>query len=149
DQRERGREAAAIMGRILRGECRPVQALEKPPMAVNILAQGTSAGPMRPVYDRLEALLSQPGIISASIAAGFPYADVEEMGPAFLVVADADPERARRAAHDLARHAWKAIRGWRSTAMPIADAVRTAAEATATPVTMLDIGDNVGGGSPG
>ena len=149
DQRERGREAAGIMGRILRGECRPVQALEKPPMAVNILAQGTTAGPLRPVYDRLEALLSEPGIISASIAPGFAYADVEEMGPSFLVVADGDSERARSAARDLARQAWEAIHGWRSTAVRIEDAVRMAVEATATPITMLDIGDNVGGGSPG
>jgi microcystin degradation protein MlrC len=149
DQRERGREAAAIMGGVLRRECRPVQALEKPPMVVNILAQRTAAGPMRPVYARLEALLAEPGIISASIAAGFPYADVEEMGPSFLVVADADPALARRAARDLARQAWGAVRGWRSAAVPIEAAVRIASEATATPITMLDIGDNVGGGSPG
>jgi microcystin degradation protein MlrC len=149
DQRERGREAAAIMGRILRGECRPVQALEKPPMAVNILAQRTSAGPMQPVYARLEALLVEPGIISASIATGFPYADVEEMGPSFLVVADGNPELARRAARELARHAWEAVHGWRSVAVPIEDAVAIASEAIETPITMLDIGDNVGGGSPG
>ena len=71
------------------------------------------------------------------------------MGPSFLVVADGDSERARSAARDLARQAWEAIHGWRSTAVRIEDAVRMAVEATATPITMLDIGDNVGGGSPG
>ena len=148
DQRERGREAARLMGKILAGECRPVQALEKPPMVINILAQRTAIEPMAHPYARLEELVKQPGIISASIALGFPYADVEEMGPAFLAVADGDPNLARRAARALAGEAWEAVRRWRSPAVSIPEAVRIAAAAVALPVTMLDMGDNVGGGSP-
>jgi microcystin degradation protein MlrC len=149
DQRDRGREAARLMARILAGECRPVQALETPPMAINILAQRTAVAPMAPVYARMERLLAEPGILSASIALGFPYADVEEMGPAFLVVADGDAARARHAARELAAMAWDGVRGWRSGAVSIDEAVRIAAAAEGTPVTLLDMGDNVGGGSPG
>ena len=86
DQRERGCEAAELLMRILNGEVRPVQALEKPPLMIPILAQNTAAEPLAGIYARLEQLIRTPGILSASFALGYPYADVEEVGPAFLVV---------------------------------------------------------------
>ena len=42
----------------------------------------------------VEEVRQRPGILSASLFLGFPYADVPEMGSAVLVVADGDRQLA-------------------------------------------------------
>ncbi len=148
DQRERGREAARILAQTLEGRIRPVQALVKPPLCISILAQGSRYEPMADLYRRMEELIDQEGVVTASIAPGFAYADVEEMGPAFLVVTDGDGPRARNEALGLARRAWDRRHELTLLGTPIGQAVREAMADDAGPVTLLDVGDNVGGGSP-
>lgn len=148
DQRERGREAARILAETLEGRIRPVQALVKPPLCISILAQGSRYEPMADLYRRMEELIDQEGVVTASIAPGFAYADVEEMGPAFLVVTDGDGPRARNEALGLARRAWDRRHELTLLGTPIGQAVREAMADDAGPVTLLDVGDNVGGGSP-
>lgn len=149
DQRERGLEAAALMGRILREGSRPVQALEKPPMLLRISSHHTAEMPARGLYDDLREVMTWPGILTASVAMGFNYADVEELGASFLAVADGDEALARRAARWMADRAWSRRREF-AAALPTAEeAVRHAGRAARLPVVLMDIGDNVGGGSPG
>ncbi len=149
DQRDRGCDAARLMVEILDGKIRPVQALAKPPQLVPILAQRTDSEPMAGLYRRLGEIAGMPGVLSAGIALGFPYADVEEMGLTVLVVADGNEEIAAGHARDLAVKAWELRTQWNRTGTPISEAIRQAAEADKTPVTLLDVGDNIGGGSPG
>src|SRR5262249_4497843 len=47
DQRERGRQAARLLMRRLRGEVRPRLAVAKPRMLINIMKQDTSREPLR------------------------------------------------------------------------------------------------------
>lgn len=149
DQRERGREAARMLDGILEGRTRPVQALEKPPLIITILAQKSDREPMASLYQQMHEALKLPGVISASIAPGFPYADVEEMGPSVLVVADGDEKLASKTAKALAQKMWSVRDRCCFAGMPLAEAVSEAAKADVTPTTLLDVGDNVGGGSPG
>ena len=148
DQRERGREATRILAETLEGRIQPVQALVKPPLCISILAQGSRYEPIADLYRRMEELIEQEGIVSASIAPGFAYADVEEMGPGFLVVTDGDGPRARKGALGLARRAWERRDELTLLGTPIGQAVQDAMSGDAGPVTLLDVGDNVGGGSP-
>ena len=148
DQRERGREAARILAETMEGRIRPVQSLAKPPVCISILAQATGQEPMAGLYRRMEDLIRQDRVVSASIAPGFAYADVEEMGPAFLVVTDGDRALARQEALGLARRAWELRDDLTLLGTPISQAVEEAMGAEAGPVTLLDVGDNVGGGSP-
>ena len=149
DQRERGLEAAGLLDRILKGRARPVQALETPPMLIRISSQYTAEQPAKGLYDDLAEALAWPGIVSASVAMGFYYADVEEMGASFLAVADGDPALARRAAQWMARRAWDRRREFAAQLPKPGEAVRRAAQSGRTPVVLMDVGDNVGGGSPG
>lgn len=148
DQRERGREAAGLLLRTLRGEVRPVQALETPPMVIAISKQHTANEPARGLYADLEHVLTWPGILSASVTMGFYYADVEEMGAAFFAVADGDAALARRAAWYMAKRAWER-RAELTAGLPSPEqAVSHAIAAERGPVTIMDVGDNVGAGSP-
>jgi microcystin degradation protein MlrC len=144
DQRARGAEAARLLSAVLRGHSKPVMALAAPPLAVPIAVQKTSD---LFLFRDLEDVLQWPGILSASVCLGFYYADVEEMGTTFLAVADNDPALANRAVEYLASRAW-ARRDELIAKLPTpAEAVAAAMVAPAKPVVLMDIGDNVGGGS--
>ena len=149
DQKARGLEAASLLGRTLRGEIRPVQALECPPLIISIAKQYTDEDPAKGLYEDVESVLKWPGILSASVAMGFYYADVEEMGATFLAVADHDRDLARKAARWMAQRAWDRREEFQAELPSAAEAVAMAMEAAEAPVVLLDIGDNVGGGSPG
>lgn len=148
DQRQRGIEAAGLLLRTLRGEVRPTQCAAFPPVAINIERQAPSQPPCRALYELADALRQRPGVLSCSIFLGFPYADVEEMGSAVLVVTDNDATLARVLADELAadlvarRHEF--VGQFISAEQAVADAL-----AGDGPVCLLDMGDNVGGGSPG
>jgi microcystin degradation protein MlrC len=148
DQRERGLEAAKLMARTLRGEIQPVQAVERPPLLISIAKQHTEESPARELYEDLQKVREWPGILSASVAMGFYYADVSEMGASFLAVADGDPDLARRAARWMARRAWERREEFQCHLPSPEDAVRAAGQMDG-PVVLMDVGDNVGGGSPG
>jgi microcystin degradation protein MlrC len=148
DARIRARESAELLFRAARGEITPVIALETPPLVVNILRQGTDDSPMRELIALAREEAARPGVLSVSVTEGFPYADVEEMGMAFLAVTDGDAELARDVARRLARAAWDIRADLDGAGVPIDDALRSAATATAGPVVLLDVGDNVLGGSP-
>ncbi len=146
DQKQRGLEAAALMTRTLRGEVRPVQAAAFPAVAIGIERQETSSPPCLPLYEKADAWLREPGVLSDSIVLGFPYADVPEMGSAFIAVTDGDPELARRIADDLAGYLVAHRDEFVGEFVSIPDAV-AAALGSEGPVCLLDMGDNVGGGS--
>jgi microcystin degradation protein MlrC len=149
DPRQRGYECAEIIYRTIRGEIRPVQALETPPLVVNILRQFTGAEPLASLMCDCEAIIARPGVLSASVVQGYPYADVPEMGMSFLVVHDGDPDAAREAARSLARRAWDLRADLQGNATSPTAALEHAMRADRGPVVLLDVGDNIGGGSPG
>lgn len=147
DQRERGMQAAELLARTIRGEVKPVTALIKPPVLFNIAFHNTSEPPMQPIMQAAIDMEKEPGILAVSVAAGYQYADVPYMGPSIVVVADGDKELAQRSAQKLADMMW-AVRDQLKPNLPKpAEAVRMAMQAQATPVTLFDMGDNVGGGA--
>ena len=145
DQRLRGIEAAELLVRQLRGEIRPEMALERPPLLIDITRQNTAESPARELYADLDEVLRWPGILSASVAMGFYYSDVAEMGASFLAISDGDPCLARRAARWMAERAWARRHEFLGSSMAADEAMRIAA-AGPGPVVLLDVGDNVGGG---
>lgn len=148
DQEQRGVEAAELMARTLRGEVTPVQAACFPPMVINIERQCTSEPPLTEVVADFEAVRGQSGVLSASLMLGFPYADVPEMGASSLVVTNGNPALAQSLASRLAESMWRRRSGLAGSFISVEDAV-TQAQSLPTPICMLDMGDNVGGGSPG
>lgn len=148
DQRQRGREAARLVVQAAAGEIRLVQAATFPPISIEIERQLSQAGPYAALLELSAAARQQPGVLSTSIVLGFPYADVPELGSATLAVTNNDPALARQVSDALALEMWTRRPELRSQLVCVSEAVtRAAAGPGAT--CLLDMGDNVGGGSPG
>ncbi|MBX7214088.1 MAG: M81 family metallopeptidase [Thermoflexales bacterium] len=147
DMRERGLQAASIIIRMIRSEVRPVMAYRSLPMMVNIVHQHTASPPLRDLWASLPALEREPGVLAASLSLCYQYSDVPAMGNAVVVVTDGNQAQADRIADDLAARLW-ALREDLDVRIPdVATAVATARAAPAGPFVIVDIGDNVGGGS--
>ena len=149
DQRQRGLQAAELMMRILADEVTPTQALAKPPMILNILYHNTNVPPMEPILTAAKQLEERPDVLLANVAAGYPYADVYEVGPSFVVVTDDNPQFAQTEADRLSDMLWN-VHGQLTLDLP--DAAQAVAQAIASeqhPIILVEMGDNIGGGSPG
>ena len=149
DQRERGLQAAQIAARTIRGEVQPIQAIAKPPMLLNIVRQRTSAEPMKRIMQKVQNVENRRGVLAAGLAESFQYADVYEMGPSFVVVTDGDLMLAAREAKRLADMLWNSREALEFQLPDVAEAVTRACQSSRTPVVLVDMGDNVGGGSAG
>ena len=146
DQKQRGMEAATLIERTLNGEIRPLQRAAFPPFGMNIERQGTTEWPCLPLYELANGQLDQPGVLSNSVVLGFPYGDVEEMGSAAIVVTDNDAGLAQRLADEMAAYMVAHRDEFVGEYTSVEEAVDQAV-AQAGPVCLLDMGDNVGGGS--
>lgn len=149
DTFDRGLQATGIMAGILRNEIRPVQVIRHPPMVYNIVFQNTFRDPLLPVTTESKRVEEMEGILAASVAGGYQYADVEWMGPSVVVVTDNDPELAEREADRLAGMLWDTRDQLELQKPDPAEAVRMAMEHEGRPVVLIDMGDNIGGGSAG
>jgi microcystin degradation protein MlrC len=148
DMRAKGLEAGQLMHRLVDGGIRPVCALRKPPMIVPINHQATERMPLKALLAAARAIEQESGMLSASVVAGFPYADVPAMGPAILAISDGDATAAAAAADRLADLLWASRP---QLVIDLPDAGAAVSEALRTPqgpVVLVDFGDNVGGGSP-
>ena len=146
DQKDRGLEAAALIARTLSGEIRPVQRASFPLMGINIERQGTTVWPCLPLYELANTQLAHPGVLSNSIVQGFPYADVEEMGSSAIAVTDGDAHLAQELADELTAYLVEHRAEFVGEYISVEEAVARAVSIQG-PVCLLDMGDNVGGGS--
>ncbi len=108
----------------------------------------TPREPMRSFVDRIKAMEGRDGVLSISIAHGFPWGDVPDMGTRVLVITDNDPDKAQR----LAKQLGEELIALRGTTAPdyltIAQALDQAMAAPAGPIVIADSADNSGGGAP-
>jgi len=148
DQRARGIDAARMICRTLRGHLKPTMAAAFPPLTINIERQHTAEEPCVSLYRHADEQLVDDRVRSNSILLGFPYADVPEMGSSVLVVTDNEPALAQQLANELAMYLWEHRKEFEGEFLSIDDALGKSASLTG-PVCLLDMGDNVGGGSPG
>ncbi len=147
DQRARGIEAADLLLRTLAGEIRPVTAAAFPPLLINIDKQCSEEEPCRSLLKLAAEMRTRPGVLSTSLFLGFPYADVPEMGSAYAVVTDGDCELAHQLADEFAAVMWERRHEFVADLIDVETAVRRAIDSPESPVLLLDMGDNVGGGS--
>jgi microcystin degradation protein MlrC len=149
DAAERAREAVDLLARTIRGEIRPTMALAKPPLMPVPQAIATAEGPFKTLFDRAFAMERSGEALTVTVAGGFAYADVPEAGVGLLVTTDDDPAAARRLADELATLAWSLRHDMVVRNTLPAEAVAEAIAFPQGPVMLVDVGDNIGGGTPG
>ncbi|HEX7215331.1 MAG TPA: M81 family metallopeptidase, partial [Methylomirabilota bacterium] len=149
DMAERGAEATERLAQVVSGRIKPTAAWRKPPLMPPLGRQGTARGPMRRLYDMADEMEKDPKVISISLFAGFPYADIPDAGLGIYVVTDDDPALAERLAGQLERVAWEHRHEFIHSALPVTEAVARALAAEGRPIVLADMADNTGGGAAG
>lgn len=108
----------------------------------------TSREPMRNFVDRLLAMEGKEGVLSVSIAHGFPWGDTPDMGSKVLVYTDGDQGQADA----LAKALGEELIGFRDRLAPpypgADEALDQALALNDFPVVLADSADNAGGGAP-
>ena len=97
---------------------------------------------------KIKSLEGRDGVLSISIAHGFPWADVSAQGTRVLVVTDGETSDGRVLAAALGRE----LRSLRDRIeppwTPLEQALDQAIAAPAGPIVLADVADNAGGGAP-
>jgi microcystin degradation protein MlrC len=149
DMAERGVEATERLLDLIAGRIRPTAAFRKPPILPPLGSQGTARGPMRRLYDLAAEMERDARVVSVSIFAGFPHADIPDAGLGVYVVTDGVPALAESLAEELARTAWTHRHEFVHRGLPVKDAVARGLAADGRPIVLADMADNTGGGAAG
>lgn len=149
DAAERAMEAVDLLRRTVLGEIAPIMALVKPPLLLVPQAMPTGSGPFRQVFDRVHQFESSGAALTITIAGGFAYADVPIAGVSVLVTTDGDLPVARALAEELASELWDLRDQMTFENVPPVEAVLRAIAFDVGPVILVDVGDNIGGGTTG
>lgn len=149
DMHERGYEAAVLLSRMIRGEVRPVMEFRQLPLLTMPPMQCTLREPMQSLMQRVFQMEAEPGVLTATVAMGFPFADIKDAGVSILVTADADRELAKRKADELASWLWDLKDDLQPKLTTIEDVIRIAnTDPTGGLTLFADGSDNPGGGAP-
>jgi microcystin degradation protein MlrC len=144
DVLERAIELVDLCAAKAEGKIRPVASMVDCEMIVTV---HTSREPARSFVDRLQSMEGKDGVLSISVAHGFAWGDVPEMGTKVLVYTDGDQAKADA----LARRLGDELIGMREALgvrYPGIDASLDEALAfDGAPVVLADGADNPGGGA--
>lgn len=144
DTVERAEEVIDLVLRTIRGEINPVISVYDCRQIATYL---TTREPMRALVDRIKAMEATRGVLSISIAHGFPWADVPELSTRVLVITDND----KAAADTLAKQVGKELVSLRGQTAPeycsIDKGLDAALAFNRAPVVMTDTADASGAGA--
>ncbi len=149
DFAERAAELFQLIADRAEGKTRPHMAVYDCRMISNYF---TTTEPMRSYVAQLKALEGRDGVLSISVAHGFPWGDVPDVGTRLLVVTDNQPEKGEALARELGL-GLIALRGQTHAPYATVDEAlgqvrRTLAGGAKRPVVLADTSDNAGGGAP-
>jgi microcystin degradation protein MlrC len=148
DTYDRAVEVTHLLARLVRKEIAPACAFRQIPLLANLTAQFTGRPPMSDWQALLYDIEARPGVLTASIVAGFPYADIPITGMSVYVVTDGDQALADACANELARFAWAHRAQFQATPMSVPAAVEYALTHPG-PICLADVADNTGAGTSG
>ena len=149
DMNERGREAIELLARIVNGQVSPRQAFRKLPLITMPPMQCTLREPMQSLMQQVHQLEATPDILTATVAMGFPFADIHQAGVSVLVTADGDQELAGVKADELASMVWNLREELQPQLVKIEDVMEFVTQHPDEGLTIFaDGSDNPGGGAP-
>ncbi|MDP1965222.1 MAG: M81 family metallopeptidase [Reyranella sp.] len=145
DVSERAEDLFNVMEGAIEGRTKPVMATWDCRM---IGVFHTTREPMRGFVDKLLAMEGKDGVLSLSIAHGFPWSDIKEMSSRMIAVTDNDKPKAEKLARELGMEFW----GMRDKTQPPYVTLDTAMARAQShnlpkPMVLADVSDNAGGGA--
>ncbi len=149
DSEEIGMMAARCIIDTVRGDFKPTMALRKPGIMTPSVYQGTGFYPAKDIMDRgREWEAKEEKVYAVSVAFGFAYADVPDVGATVVVVTDDDQELADKVAQDMSDYIWSLREPFAGKILPkTKEGVKraiAAAKAGKTPVVIADHSDRTG-----
>jgi microcystin degradation protein MlrC len=144
-----GYRAMKLLGRVLRGEVRPVVAHRKLPMITSAEPQNTTRPLGAEVMGRVLAAEGEPGVLAAAILMVQPQLDLPNLGWSVVVTANANRELAQNKADEIGEFAWQNRRRFHYQRTPVSEALRRAREGEGGPYVLADTADATSGGAEG
>ena len=145
DVPERADDLFDVMEGAIEGRTRPVMAAWDCKM---IGVFHTTRQPMRGFVDKLQAMEGKDGVLSLSVAHGFPWSDIKEMGSKVIAITDGDRPKAEKLARELGQEFF-AMRDATQPPYVSLDAAmaRVSSHNLPKPMVLADVSDNAGGGA--
>jgi microcystin degradation protein MlrC len=149
DSHLQGERAARMLVRAIRGDYRPATVTRKVPIITPTVLQWTGASPWMDMVQRAMIWEAREPDVYVNVFFGFPFADVPDVGLAFQVMTNGNPDLARKVADDMAGWAWRRREALLATAKVhlVPEGVRLAKDAVARgdwPVVLADHSDRSG-----
>lgn len=140
------REAFDLVRRLCRGEIAPVIRFVPCPLVGLWI---TTNPEMRTLVLDMLALEARLGILSVSLAHGFPWGDITEATAGAWCIADGDAALAESGAREIAERFWEIREAAQTNYISMREAVSEGRVRSETPLIVADLADNPGGGAPG
>ncbi len=142
---DRARDLFALAADAAEGKTKPVMREFDCRM---ICAMHTPYEPMRTFVDMLKDREAEDGVLSLSLAHGFPWGDHPRVGARMLAITDGDADKASAMAEEIGRHLFSLRHEIMRPYPDMAGALERAAGSNKGPVVLADVSDNAGGGAP-
>jgi microcystin degradation protein MlrC len=143
-----GERALRVMLRQIRGTYKPTMATRKPGVLTPSVYQGTGTSPSMEIMERARIWEERTRDAFVSVAYGFAYADVPDIGATVMVLTNNDQGLADRIAQDMSDFIWKKREEFAGKKLPkVKEGVAMAiadAKARKVPVVVADHSDRTG-----
>jgi microcystin degradation protein MlrC len=148
DSALQGDRALRLLLRMVRGTYVPTMATRKPGVITPSVFQGTGTSPAMEIMERARIWEERTRDAYVSVAFGFAYADVPDVGATVMVITNHDQALADRIAQDMSDFIWKQRAKFAGKTIPkTEEGVRlaiAAARAGKRPVVVADQADRTG-----
>ncbi|MBC8185290.1 M81 family metallopeptidase [candidate division KSB1 bacterium] len=146
-----GERCARVMINTIRGNYKPTMATRKPGIITPSVFQGTGVSPAMDIMERARRWECRIKDVYVSVAFGFAYADVPDVGATVMVVTNNDQELADKIANDMSDYIWRVRKEFAGKKLPktregVALAIKAVKDGK-IPVVIADHSDRTGGSS--
>ncbi len=141
-----GKQAAELIGRMVKEGLRPAMRTKKVPVLIPVESSPQARSHL---VRRIEELESKASVLSASFFIGYAFADVEEMGPCAVVITDNDECLSEYETADFANLMWSLRDDFAIPVPTIEQAFEEAMTSKAGPFVLCDLGDCLMAGGTG
>src|SRR5665213_2367833 len=150
DSCESAARAADLLARYLKTGVRPRQHVLVSSVIWPPTGTATREGPMHALEAEARRIEKElPGVLAVSVAAGYAYADVHDVGVSFGIITEGDDAAAKAALQGLAKIAWDLRKDGIPKEHDLDAVVRDFVPSDKGPVLLVEPAENIGGGAPG